>query len=146
MYIFRDFRLENCTKTAFHAILRHYLTKNVHRCAIRERLEVTVHYDGYCDFSAIWGQRLQKNLNNPIDKVGLTDYHMQKFIEERRTGVMYDRKFYFQTLVRNNFRCGRMCCSCSNSRCSDSTTITIWIKKGKTQLCPTINLKLFSST
>ena len=51
MYIFRDFRLENCTKTAFYAILRHYLTKNVHRCAIRERLEVTVHYDGYCDFS-----------------------------------------------------------------------------------------------
>ena len=53
MYIFRDFRLENCTKTAFYAILRHYLTKNVHRCAIRERLKVTVHYDGYCDFSAI---------------------------------------------------------------------------------------------
>ena len=53
MYIFRDFRLENCTKTAFYAILRHYLTKNVHRCAIRERLKVTVYYDGYCDFSAI---------------------------------------------------------------------------------------------
>ena len=70
-------------------------------------------------------QAAEKNFNNPIDKVGLTDYHMQKFIEERRTGVMYDRKFYFQSLVRSNFRCGRMCCSCSNSRCSDSTTITI---------------------
>ena len=47
MCIFRDFRLENCTKTAFYAILRHYLTKNVHRCAIRERLKVTVDYDVY---------------------------------------------------------------------------------------------------
>jgi len=53
MNIFRDFRLENCTKTAFHAILQHYLTKNVHRCAIRERLKVTVRYDGYCDFATI---------------------------------------------------------------------------------------------
>ena len=67
----------------------------------------------------------EKIFQKPIDIVGISVYHMRKFIEERRTEVMYDRKFYFQSLVRSNFRCGRMCCSCSNSRCSNSTTITI---------------------
>lgn len=42
MYIFRDFRLENCTKSAFYAIFRHFLTNHVHRCAIKKVNHCTV--------------------------------------------------------------------------------------------------------
>ena len=78
MYIFRDFRLENCTKIASYAILRHYLTKNVHRCAIRERLEVTVHCDGYCDFSAKNG--LDRKYSR--SREGIRRYNAQALIFE----------------------------------------------------------------